>query len=84
MNCKPGDLVVLVRPKIPENAGAIGTVLGRSPVPEWDWIVEFCRPMKWINQGDSDMVGGVNDWQLQPIRGLPVTEHESEPIKESA
>lgn len=75
MNCKPGDMAVIVRrttdhtPR--ENLGAIVTVVKASLV-EGMWFVESARPLK--NAFGGGRKGLCYDADLQPIRppGEPV------------
>jgi hypothetical protein len=76
LNCKPGDLAVLVRSKFGENIGKLCTV--QQPYCDGEWFVEFFLPIAWA----SDVLGGPGavgrhgvcpDAWLRPIRG-----HEGE------
>jgi hypothetical protein len=66
MNCKPGDLAVLVRAFLPANLGKVCRVIKWNPDRQ-DWDIEFPSPVMW-NNGDVDTRGTAYDDQLRPIR----------------
>jgi hypothetical protein len=67
MNCKPGDLAVVVRAYVAENLGKVCRVIGPSRVKGWDWELEFPHPVLWSG-GAIARDGRGQDWQLRPIR----------------
>lgn len=75
MNCKPGDLAVIVRGEIPENIGAFVDVIGRWPDVDGRpcWMVRAARKCL-TNGGVRTRQGVCFDDCLQPIRppGEPV------------
>lgn len=97
MNCKPGDLAVVVRDKdFPQNNGIFVTVLGLPRQENYehqieldDWEVQPSAPVwGWDNVektqasiGDDPLV--FKDCELQPVRGIPVGEqaYKAAPIE---
>lgn len=75
MNCKPGDLAVIVRGEIPENFGAFVEVLGRWPDIDGRacWCVRALRKCR-TDMGTLRHEGICFDDCLKPIRppGEPV------------
>lgn len=75
MNCKPGDLAIIVRAYCPENVGLLVLVC-----PEWastkyghTWLTRSARPTPtvWSNdmiRGSTSTLGYVPDAWLRPIR----------------
>jgi hypothetical protein len=89
LNCKPGDLAIIVEAFNPVNIGAIVKVIGKhrnqrvlcaSP-EEFIWLIEAPHPLTYEVKGKlvRKRKGGVPDSVLQPIRGLPlgkdITDH---------
>lgn len=75
LNCKPGDLAVMVRGAVEQNIGAIYEVLRLDPNRECYWLVNttgksLSTTGRWFLAGE---VGAACDACLQPIRGLPET-----------
>jgi hypothetical protein len=72
MNCKPGDLAVLVRANLPENIGSFCEVLGASGIPDYEWSVKFQSPKRLLLSGDDSFYIGDEclcpDAWLRPIR----------------
>ncbi|HIE4431949.1 TPA: hypothetical protein ACXM9H_002956 [Burkholderia multivorans] len=77
MNCKPGDLAVMVRSEIPENIGRIFEVLSfdhaTSVFSGPTWNVRTVRPAKY-GDGRMGTEGTAQDCCLRPISGVPVTD----------
>lgn len=87
MNCKPGDLAIIIHSDIPENIGAFVEVLSmRYPDlgeldtrPQW-WVrsktsllgCDPCDPTCTPNSF-GPMDGFAPDANLKPIRGLGIT-----------
>ena len=70
MNCKPGDLAVIVRVSLERHKNLIGKVIQVTK----PYFSEVGQCMAWRYEG-SDLVGatgipiyGVYDWELSPIR----------------
>jgi hypothetical protein len=63
MNCKPGDLAVIVRAQYPENLGLFVTVVRPHPRQKHGWMVEGSGPGDWCLDED-----------LRPIRDNPGNE----------
>jgi hypothetical protein len=76
MNCKPGDLAVMIRATVPENVGAICAVLVSSTytevLGEQVWVVEHQRPRASIHYETGErlceVTANVRDSWLRPIR----------------
>lgn len=91
MNCKPGDLAVIVAdPKC--NGADLGKIVEVLHAREPDergpwWFVRSCgAPLTWVTRGDnSPLYGEVADVWLRPIRPeSDPTSHESHRELESA
>lgn len=94
MNCKPGDLAVVVNAQFRSNIGFIVQVLaphdgtgdivfiGQGRV----WLVKCPRPLTWYLRGKRyrRKTGPVPDNRLQPIRGLPSRKRVSVAIELAA
>ena len=88
MNCKPGDLAIIVRDPFPENIGRIVEVKRPAEVvldaPAW-FCVARGTPLRIVNidfpydsyLGDR---GDVYDVDLKPVSGLPITDDVTEEI----
>lgn len=69
MNCKPGDLAVIVRPgTTARNLGKLVSVKHQSQIwgPGW-WFIETLSPCHGTN-GDRMTCGAIEDSRLRPIR----------------
>ncbi|MBU9649374.1 hypothetical protein LGN12_18925 [Burkholderia multivorans] len=83
MNCKPGDLAIIVRAMCPENVGRIVEVLPQSEMG--------CFGLEWNTRGRGPVIvlsrltglivgsyvaddGWVPDAWLRPVTGLPITD----------
>lgn len=84
MNCKPGDLAVVIG-GFPENVGAVVTVLASASEETnfWGcqiWLVEVTgRPLKAMHNRlgfVADVTGILNmkDTLLRPVSGLPLND----------
>lgn len=55
MNCKPGDLAVIVRAELPENIGLLVHVQNAGTEGEfgWEWLIYSDKPTRsvWISTG---------------------------------
>ncbi|MEB0112777.1 hypothetical protein QN397_15575 [Variovorax sp. RTB1] len=77
MNCKPGDLAIMISapPRNPQLLGTIVKVLKVSPgfkFEEFGGVFPGClvRPPRtaWGDNGKLSDTGWVQDWRLRPIR----------------
>lgn len=99
MNCKPGDLAIVVRSVAPENIGRIVTVIrlvvpgeqfaeGRRLVEVGNgWLVQCDRPLVTTFEGKqvgSHCTRVYRDDCLRPISGVPVEDEVTEDLKEPA
>lgn len=86
LNCKPGDLAIVVEAFNPVNIGAIVKVIGKhrnqrvlcaSP-EEFIWLIEAPHPLTYEVKGKlvRKRKGGATDSGLQPIRGLDIIKGE--------
>lgn len=70
MNCKPGDLAIVVRSATGLNAGKICLVKNESRMITqygFCWLVEFPHPIKWAS-GHITREGWAGDADMRPIR----------------
>ena len=82
LNCRPGDLAIVVEAFNPVNLGNIVNVLSKHRdqmalvCPEDDviWLVQAAHPMTYEKLGKITRrkKGAVPDSQLRPIRGYPL------------
>lgn len=80
MNCKPGDVAVVLSAFHPSNVGRFVSVIERYQGKgyasrDWAqpvWLVESKAPMMWTRESGlwCGNQGPVPDAALQPIRGL--------------
>jgi len=78
MNCKPGDLAVIVRARCPENIGLIVVILSEWELDEVDgfsWLTEssYPTPTVWCDDGEPagmDRQAFVPDAWMRPLRDL--------------
>jgi len=91
LNCRPGDLAIVVEAFNPINIGAIVKVIGKhrnqkvlcaSP-EEFIWLIEAPHPLTYEAKGKlvRKRKGGAPDSGLQPIRGLPVGKDIAEGLR---
>ncbi|HDR9497077.1 TPA: hypothetical protein QDC06_000264 [Burkholderia cepacia] len=87
MNCKPGDLAIIVNGRFPEEIGRIVEVL-RLAAPGIDfhpdalspaWIVKSDRPLPIFLHKANEIHSWANenpvaDARLRPVTGLPITD----------
>jgi hypothetical protein len=86
LNCKPGDLAVVITAHNPENIGTIVRVIkkhhNQNALVDFKgshiWMAEAPRPMLYDVGGKMirRRRGAVPDAILRPIRGLPVNEEK--------
>lgn len=88
MNCKPGDLAIVVYDTQPRNIGQIVKVLRAASRPQHgEWEVEPTSPnflIHWIAKDRNVRFGDYKNWRwivvpdsdLRPIRGDGITEEE--------
>lgn len=72
MNCKPGDLAIVIRANLLANLGALCEVLGPSGVPDHEWSIRFQSERPMLLNGDDSPTRGREcfcpDAWLRPIR----------------
>ena len=75
MNCKPGDLAIIVYAKSLRNIGVIVQIIARAPDldggPAWLTKSSNPTPCVWVHTGrpaPDDCYGDVPDAWLRPIR----------------
>jgi len=78
MNCKPGDLAIMVSSGIPENIGRIFEILNfNQAVTDFSgkpiWNVRAAHPARTAD-GEMSSEGNASDADLRPITGLPITD----------
>lgn len=73
---KPGDIVMVVKPKSPEFAGAVGAVVRIERPHRFKGggvadgaKVEFPRAMPWSYPGKDMRVGWIRLWRLKVLDG---------------
>jgi hypothetical protein len=78
MNCKPGDLALVIRAELPENIGIVVEVVERCELfGEGYWLCRARTPRATLNGFGHVVVadsGSVPDSWLRPISGVPVAE----------
>jgi hypothetical protein len=93
MNCKPGDVAIVIFAHTPSNVGTIVQVINgyEGDIPlSWDgqtWLVRASVLMKWFvgEQPVMRMAGPVPDAYLKPIRGRePTTDDQALVISDAA
>ena len=92
LNCKPGDMAIIVEAFIPVNVGAIVKVIGKhrnqrvvcAASDEFIWLIEAPHPLTYEVKGQlvRKRKGGAPDSGLQPIRGLPLGRDIAEGVRE--
>ncbi|MDP9651942.1 hypothetical protein [Paraburkholderia caledonica] len=91
MNCKPGDLAIVIKSLKGRGVGAIVEVVKAHG--DWGglgfcWVVNSPRPMMTArpdgtNKRLSTLHLAPDDW-LRPVSGLPVNDEVTDDIKEPA
>lgn len=84
MNCKPGDLAIMVSSEIQENIGLIFEVISlhieasnEYGKPVWN----ITSPRKTMSgDGELSQDGIAFDSQLRPITGLPITDDVTDEV----
>ena len=84
LNCKPGDLAVVITAHNPENIGTILRVIkkhhNQNALVDFKgshiWMAEAPRPMLYDVGGKMVRRGAVPDAILRPIRGLPANDEK--------
>jgi len=80
LNCRAGDLAIIVDAFTPDNIGMIVKVLGKHrnqsacPADDVIWLVQASHPMRYEKLGKitHKRKGPVPDTWLNPIRGYPL------------
>lgn len=89
MNCKPGDLAIMIRTLLPENIGKIVEVLeplGDDAGLGFRWKVKILSPCRTMSVIDFQSIsygmttGGVPDAWLRPVSGLPITDDVTDEV----
>lgn len=82
LNCKVGDLAVIVRAVLPENVGMFVTVVRgefETESGQWIWLCESQRPSPGAYNGirapNLDVLAWSYDSDLRPIRDQPGNEN---------
>lgn len=79
MNCRRGDMAVIVESQLPENLGVFVEVVGAYDDGAWA-IRPLCGLMRGLNRDGtiSDPCNLLNarDSSLRPIRGLPTNQQK--------
>ncbi|MDP9651903.1 hypothetical protein [Paraburkholderia caledonica] len=88
MNCKPGDLAIMVDSRVIENIGVVFEVLGNDAEATAHyghqcWRVRSSRPTR-NSDGTMSIEGRAADFDLRPVSGLPVADDVTDDIKEPA
>jgi len=75
MNCKPGDLAVVVRSRFKSNIGKLCRVICFSDSQHWDWKVEAISPLQHATKSMAEVgivwpgqITQAHDFCLRPIR----------------
>jgi hypothetical protein len=88
VNCKPGDLAIMVDSRVIENIGVVFEVLGNDiEATEYYghqcWRVRSSRPTR-NSDGTMSIEGRAADFDLRPVSGLPLNDEVPDDIKEPA
>jgi len=95
MNCKPGDLAIIVKSMVPANIGKIVMVLKFYKTDDRFgplWFVDGENISEAVGLRDLDYrvrrdsarpLYGPDDW-MKPVSGLPVDDEVTEDLKEPA
>jgi hypothetical protein len=95
MNCKPGDLAIIIHAIHPENVGAIVEVIAPGPpradivLPYWHTRTASGRTMKFTYRPSGEVGYGADafiyDRDLRPLRPdlLPLDERTQVPINDA-
>ena len=83
MNCKPGDLAIVIsaKPFYIETLGRIVVVIEPS-IYSGEWVIEFVGNRPKCIMPDSYVSCGDNS--LRPVSGLPMQDEVIEKLKEPA
>ena len=86
MNCKIGDLAILINPQMEENLGVLFEVMAPWPDEPGYWRIRSLNGPHLTYSGERLEEGMASDSSLRPIRGVPAPEgsHESDKQPESA
>lgn len=88
MNCKPGDLAIVVRDLFAENIGRVVEIIGPAKwvtdAPAWD-CVSRGQPLRvlWIDRAPETYLsqqGDAYDSDLMPISGVPVHDEVTDEV----
>jgi len=88
MNCKPGDLAIIVRSEKDQLCGKVVKVIkgwGDWKPYGYLWTVEFAHPIATRRPSQSDLIIQSNadfpDAWLRPVSGLPLTDDVSDDLR---
>ena len=84
MNCKPGDLAILISSDIPENIGVVFEIVSldlecSAYCGEPVWNVTGPRETRCIG-GPASRDGFARDSNLRPISGIPMTDDVTDEV----
>ena len=92
LNCKLGDLAIIIEAFNPVNIGAVVKVIGKhrnqrvlcAASEEFIWLIEAPHPLTYKVKGKlvRKRKGGAPDSGLQPIRGLPLGRDIAEGVRD--
>ncbi|MGX5875328.1 hypothetical protein MJ547_16180, partial [Burkholderia gladioli] len=82
LRCRPGDLAIVTRCRVPERIGMIVRVIERCTDRGYDWLTEVQGPGMYGRDITTGKLGNCrfglwHDWNLTPIRGEPLADSES-------
>jgi hypothetical protein len=86
MNCKPGDLAILIHANLPENLGAIVEVIRPCEIfgPGY-WVCSSTTPRRGVIGNrviSAKAENSAHDSWLRPVSGLPIDDEVTEDLKE--
>jgi hypothetical protein len=92
MNCKPGDLAIVVRDEFTENIGRVVEVksvgVHSTDLPAWK-VVAHGTPLRilWIDRAPEtylDFEAEAYDADLMPISGVPLNDEVTDDLEVTA
>lgn len=87
MNCKPGDMAIVVQSDFPEDIGMIIEVLSESHI-DWEgcyqWLTKWPSPSPTCSVETGEIVlrseTFVPDEWLRPVSGIPITDDVTDEV----
>jgi hypothetical protein len=85
MNCKPGDLAIIVKAPLSRDGGPLGLIVEVLGDGETDsmfgfcWLCKFRTPMETVGGHILTTLHVADDW-LKPISGLPIDEEITDEV----